>query len=70
MAQACSFRGAAAMQGISASSLSEALRRPEARLGIRLLNRTTRSVTPTEAGQRLFERLTPALSEIESALDT
>jgi DNA-binding transcriptional LysR family regulator len=50
--------------------LSEALRRLEARLGVRLLNRTTRSVTPTEAGQRLLERLAPALSEVAAALDT
>jgi DNA-binding transcriptional LysR family regulator len=70
VARARSFRGAAAKQGVSASSLSEALRRLEARLGVRLLNRTTRSVTPTEAGQRLLERLTPALGEIENALDT
>ena len=45
------------------------MRRLEAALGVRLLNRTTRSVTPTEAGERLLERLTPALSEIESGLD-
>ena len=69
VARARSFRGAAATQGVSASSLSEALRRIEARLGVRLLNRTTRSVTPTEAGVRLLERLTPALGEVESALD-
>ena len=45
------------------------MRRLEAALGVRLLNRTTRSVTPTEAGQRLLERLAPALGEIESGLD-
>jgi len=67
--QARGFRGAAALRGVSASSLSEAIRRLEERLGVRLLNRTTRSVTPTEAGQRLVERLTPALGEIEGALD-
>ncbi|MEQ9814750.1 MAG: LysR family transcriptional regulator [Azospirillaceae bacterium] len=65
-----SFRGAAAVRGVSASSLSEAVRRLEARLGVRLLNRTTRSVTATEAGERLLERLEPALGEIGSALDT
>lgn len=70
VAQARSFRGAAALRGVSASTLSEALRRLEARLGVRLLNRTTRSVTPTEAGERLIERLAPALGEIEGALDT
>jgi DNA-binding transcriptional LysR family regulator len=55
--------------GISASGLSEAVRRLEAQLGIRLLNRTTRSVVLTEAGKRLLERLTPALSEVEAAVD-
>ncbi|MGK9236657.1 LysR family transcriptional regulator [Inquilinus limosus] len=69
VARARSFRGAAALRGVSASSLSDALRRLEARLGVRLLNRTTRSVTPTEAGERLLERLAPALGEIAGALD-
>jgi DNA-binding transcriptional LysR family regulator len=69
VARARSFRGAATLRGVSASSLSEALRRLEARLGVRLLNRTTRSVTPTEAGTRLLERLAPALGEIAGALD-
>ncbi len=69
VAQARSFRGAAKLRGVSPSSLSEALRRLESRLGVRLLNRTTRSVTPTEAGAHLLERLTPALGEISSALD-
>jgi DNA-binding transcriptional LysR family regulator len=64
-----SFRGAATQRGVSASSLSEAVRRLEARLGVRLLNRTTRSVTPTEAGARLLDRLTPALGEVQAALD-
>jgi len=64
-----SFRGAAAMRGTSASTLSEAVRRLEMRLGVRLLNRTTRSVTPTEAGVRLLERLVPALSEVAAAVD-
>jgi DNA-binding transcriptional LysR family regulator len=65
-----SFRGAAARQGTSASTLSAAVRRLEARLGVRLLNRTTRSVAPTEAGARLLERLDPGLREIVSALDS
>jgi DNA-binding transcriptional LysR family regulator len=69
VARARSFRGAATLRGVSASSLSEALRRLEARLGVRLLNRTTRSVTPTEAGERLIERLEPALGDIAGALD-
>lgn len=53
VARACSFRRAAEIRGVSASSRSDALRRLGARLGVRLLNRTTRSVTPTEAGERL-----------------
>ena len=69
VARARSFRSVARLRGVSASTLSEALRRLETRLGVRLLNRTTRSVTPTEAGQRLLERLTPALSEVSAALD-
>lgn len=69
VARARSFRAAAARRGVSPSSLSEAVRRLEARLELRLLNRTTRSVTPTEAGLRLLERLVPALEEVASALD-
>jgi DNA-binding transcriptional LysR family regulator len=64
-----SFRAAARLRGVSASSLSEALRRLEERLGLRLLNRTTRSVTLTEAGGQLMERLSPALGEVAAALD-
>jgi DNA-binding transcriptional LysR family regulator len=69
VAQARGFRDAARTHGTSASTLSEAVRRLEAKLGVRLLHRTTRSVTPTEAGARLIGRLTPALSEVEAALD-
>ena len=69
VAQARGFRDAARTAGSSASTLSEAVRRLETRLGIRLLHRTTRSVTPTEAGMRLIERLAPALGEVEAALD-
>ncbi|HQT85117.1 MAG: LysR family transcriptional regulator [Acidiphilium sp. 37-64-53] len=69
VAQAGGFRQAARAGGGSASSLSEAVRRLEIRLGVRLLNRTTRSVAPTEAGARLLERLTPALGEVAAALD-
>jgi DNA-binding transcriptional LysR family regulator len=69
VARARGFRTAAAIRGVSPSSLSEALRRLEGRLGVRLLNRTTRSVTPTEAGERLLERLVPALGEVGAALD-
>jgi DNA-binding transcriptional LysR family regulator len=63
------FRQAARASGQSASALSEAIRRLENRLGIRLLLRTTRSVTPTEAGALLLSRLRPALNEVASALD-
>ncbi|WP_163029234.1 LysR family transcriptional regulator, partial [Pseudomonas viridiflava] len=63
------FREAARLSGQSASSLSDAIRRLETRLGVRLLNRTTRSVLPTEAGAKLMERIVPALGEVESALD-
>lgn len=63
------FREAARLSGKSASGLSDAIRRMEARLGVRLLNRTTRSVAPTEAGARLMERIVPALGEVDSALD-
>lgn len=69
VAKAGGFRDGARASGMSASGLSEAVRRLETRLGVRLLNRTTRSVAPTEAGTRLLERLTPALSEVEAALD-
>jgi DNA-binding transcriptional LysR family regulator len=69
VARAKGFRDGARACGSSASSLSEAVRRLETRLGVRLLNRTTRSVVPTEAGQRLLERLGPALDEVQAALD-
>src|SRR5271157_5536200 len=69
VARAHGFRDAARLCGVSASSLSEAVRRLEGKLGVRLLNRTTRSIAPTEAGARLLERLTPALGEVEAALD-
>jgi DNA-binding transcriptional LysR family regulator len=69
VARAGGFRDAARISGGSASSLSEAVRRLEDQLGVRLLNRTTRSVATTEAGARLLDRLGPALSEIEGALE-
>lgn len=69
VARARGFRAAASLRNVSASSLSEAVRRLETRLGVRLLNRTTRSVTPTEAGQKLLERLSPALADVALALD-
>jgi len=69
VAQAGGFRDAARARGVSASSLSEAVRRLETKLGVRLLNRTTRSIAPTEAGARLLERLGPALGEVQAAMD-
>src|ERR1700751_1738308 len=69
VAQAKGFRDGARVSGTSASALSEAVRRLEARLGVRLLHRTTRSVVPTEAGQHLLQRLGPALTEVDAALD-
>jgi DNA-binding transcriptional LysR family regulator len=69
VARAAGFREAARAESTSASRLSEAVRRLEAQLGVRLLHRTTRSVVPTEAGMRLLDRLGPALAEVESALD-
>jgi DNA-binding transcriptional LysR family regulator len=69
VARARGFRDGARTSGSSASGLSEAVRRLESQLGVRLLNRTTRSVVPTEAGERLLERLGPALTEVEAAVD-
>jgi DNA-binding transcriptional LysR family regulator len=69
VARSGGFRDGARASGGSASGLSEAVRRLEARLGVRLLNRTTRSVVPTDAGRSLLERLGPALGEVEAALD-
>jgi DNA-binding transcriptional LysR family regulator len=69
VARAGGFRDAARISGVSASSLSIAVRRLESKFGLRLLNRTTRSVAATEAGLRLIEKLTPLFSEMEAALD-
>jgi DNA-binding transcriptional LysR family regulator len=69
VARAKGFREGARVTGGSASGLSEAVRRLEAQFGVRLLNRTTRSVVPTEAGMGLLDRLGPALTEVETALD-
>jgi len=70
VAHHASFRRAADELGVSASALSHSVRALEAGLGVRLLNRSTRSVMPTEAGARLLERLDPALTGIAQALDT
>ncbi|MGL5699639.1 MAG: LysR family transcriptional regulator [Kluyvera sp.] len=63
-----SFTRAAAQLGVSQSALSHAMRNLESRLDVRLLTRTTRSVAPTEAGEKLFQRLSPHLQEIESEI--
>lgn len=63
-----SFTRAAARLGVSQSALSQTLRNLEERVGIRLLNRTTRHVSPTEAGQRLLAQVAPALAQIDRGL--
>ena len=63
-----SFTRAAAKLGVSQSALSHTLRELEARLGLRLLTRTTRSVAPTEAGERLLRTVGPRFDEIEAEL--
>lgn len=68
VAEERSFTKAAAKLGISQSALSHTMRRLEAKLGLRLLTRTTRSVAPTEAGERLLETLRPALEDIDERL--
>jgi DNA-binding transcriptional LysR family regulator len=64
-----SFTRAAAKMGTSQSALSHTIRGLEARLGVRLLTRTTRSVAPTEAGERLLQTVAPRLDEIEAEMD-
>ena len=63
-----SFARAADHLGISRSALSQVIRQLESRLGVRLLNRTTRSVAPTESGRRLHERIAPMFREIDDAV--
>lgn len=63
-----SFTRAAAQLGVSQSALSQSIRQLEERVGLRLLTRTTRSVAPTEAGERLLATLSPKFDEIEAAL--
>lgn len=70
VAQCGSFRGAAKELAIAPSAVSHAVSSLEARLGVRLLARSTRSVAPTEEGAQLLERLRPALSEIDLALES
>src|SRR5918997_5232627 len=63
-----SFTKAAAKLGVSQSALSHTIRELEERLGVRLLTRTTRSVSPTEAGERLLHTVGPRFEEIEAEL--
>ncbi|HIE1020557.1 TPA: LysR family transcriptional regulator [Pseudomonas aeruginosa] len=70
IAQERSFRRAAVRLGVTPSTLSHAMRELEAQVGIRLLNRTTRNVSPTEAGEHLLGRLSPAFTDIAAALDS
>ncbi|WP_323640285.1 LysR family transcriptional regulator [Pectobacterium polonicum] len=69
IAEERSFTRAAVRLGLSGSALSHAIRLLEERLGTKLLNRTTRSVAPTAAGQRLLARLAPALGEIAEGIE-
>src|SRR6266850_3968093 len=64
-----SFRAAASQLGVTPSALSHSMRQLEERLGVRLLHRTTRSVSVTDAGLRLLERLRPAIDQVGDALE-
>jgi len=64
-----SFRAAASRLGVTPSALSHSMRQLEERLGVRLLHRTTRSVSATDAGQRLLNQLRPAMDQIANALE-
>jgi DNA-binding transcriptional LysR family regulator len=68
VAQSCSFTRAAAQLGVSQSALSHNVRALETRMGVRLLTRTTRSVSLTDAGERLLQNVAPCFSEIEAEL--
>jgi DNA-binding transcriptional LysR family regulator len=68
VAEERSFTKAAAKLGMTQSALSQLMRRLEKRLGLRLLTRTTRSVAPTEAGERLLQTLAPALASLDASL--
>lgn len=70
VARELSFTRAASQLGMTQSSLSHAVRRLEGRVGLRLLSRTTRSVAPTEAGERLLRTLRPAFEGIDAELDS
>src|SRR5258705_5360967 len=64
-----SFRAAASELGLSATALSQAVAELEARLGVRLFNRTTRSVSPTAAGEQFAAEIEPALAAIRNSID-
>ncbi|HXR87245.1 MAG TPA: LysR family transcriptional regulator [Stellaceae bacterium] len=70
VAEQRNFTRAAKQLGISPATLSETIRNLEERLGVRLLNRTTRSVAPTEAGETLLGRLRPVIDDYEAAIDS
>jgi len=70
VAEQRNFTRAAKHLGISPATLSETIRNLEERLGVRLLNRTTRSVAPTEAGDKLLTRLRPVIDDYEAAIDS
>ena len=70
VAEQRNFTRAAKQLGISPATLSQTIRNLEERLSLRLLNRTTRSVAPTEAGEKLLVRLRPVIDDYEAALDS
>src|SRR5437016_14232213 len=69
VAEERSFTRAARRLGVSPSAMSHTIRGLEEDIGVRLLSRTTRSVAPTEAGERLLTRLRPALTDVQDVLD-
>src|SRR6201987_1416206 len=69
-AEQASFTNAARRLGLSTATLSQTVRALETRLGVRLLNRPTRSVTPTDAGERLLSELRPLLDGVDAAIES
>jgi DNA-binding transcriptional LysR family regulator len=70
VAERCSFATAAVQLGVSRSRLSETIRELENRLGVRLLNRTTRSVAPTEMGEKLLAQIRPLLNDFDAVFNS
>jgi DNA-binding transcriptional LysR family regulator len=70
VADQASFTKAARLLGLSTATLSQTIRALEGRLGVRLLNRTTRSVAPTDAGERLLTQLRPLLDGFDAAIES